>query len=107
MPAAGKYREQIAIYLPYATLSDGLGGRVLSGVGTSFTVWARVQALPAKEDLIDGKITYRQPFKVSLRYDEQISNTSRIEWNGKRISINSVVVNERKTEMQLLGVLVK
>ncbi|ALW86330.1 hypothetical protein AUC43_15305 [Hymenobacter sedentarius] len=104
MSNAGKYRERVTFYTPGATVSDGAGGQLPAGPETSLTLWARVQALPAKEDLISGKIVPRQPYKVTIRYASSLSNSTRMECNGKHISVTSIVSNERTTEIYLYGV---
>jgi len=103
MSQAGKFREQVTFYTPGATVSDGAGGRLPAAAETPVTLWARVQALPAKEDLMNGKVSYRQPYKVSIRFTSGISNSNRMEWNGKQLSITSVVSDERSTEIYFYG----
>ena len=103
MSKAGQFRERVTFYTPGTAVSDGAGGLLASAAETSVTAWARVQALTAKEDLVNGKVTYRQPYKITIRHTSGMSNTNRIEWNGKQLSITSVVGDERSTEIYFYG----
>lgn len=104
MSSAGKFRERVTFYVPGATVSDGAGGRLPAAAETSVTLWARVQALQAKEDLVNGKVTYRQPYKVTIRFTSGIDQSNRLEWNGKQLSITSVVTDERSTEIYFYAI---
>lgn len=103
MSNAGKFREQVTFYTPGQVVQDEVGGLVPVSDETSVTLWARIQALPAKEDLIDGKISYRQPYKVTVRFTSGLSSSDRMEWNGLSISITSIRSDERSTEIYLYG----
>ena len=106
MSYAGQFKERVTFYTPGAMVSNGAGGMKATGPETSVTLWARVQVLPAKEDLINGKVTYRQPYKVTVRATGDMNATKRMAWNGRYLSIVSVTPNERATEIQLVGYVV-
>ncbi|MDO7847458.1 phage head closure protein [Hymenobacter sp. M29] len=103
MSAAAKFRERVTFYTPGQTVQDEVGGMVPASAETGVTHWARIQALPAKEDLINGKISYRQPYKVTVRFTSGLSSSDRMEWNGHSISITSIWSDERNTEIYLYG----
>jgi head-tail adaptor len=99
---AGKYREQISIKKPLTATTDELGG---SG-STSYLewlTWAKMELLPAKENSVNAKVTYGQPYKITVRYQEEIDHTILVVWQEKELTISSVVVDQKKTEMYLYG----
>lgn len=108
--------------------SDGLGGWLLNTATTSvlsdtfsdtfydtfsgdittpiqlpkpIAVWANVKELDAKESLTNGKVVTKQPFKITIRYNSTIDTTCNVEWNNKKLGVNSVVADARKTYMVL------
>ncbi|MET4072980.1 phage head closure protein [Hymenobacter sp. UYCo722] len=103
MSNGAKFRERVTFYTPGATISDGAGGWVATSSETGMTLWARVQVLQAKEDLIDGKISYRQPYKVTIRFISSLSSSDRMAWNDHSISITSIRGDERNTEIYFYG----
>lgn len=123
MSQAGKYREQIELIAPAPLVQDATGGFcpapmggsllgsgtfpfVLGGVTTiavSSLTWAKVETLSANEVLENGKLTYKQPYRITIRWTEAVTNTYAVVWRGKTIAINSVVEDVRWTEKVLIG----
>ena len=104
MSQAGKLREIITLYTPAAPVADGAGGWLPAAAETSTTAYAQVRQMQAKEDLVNGKITYRQPYRITLRANQvDLTNLSRIEWKEVKLSIVSVTTDERNTETNLIG----
>lgn len=77
-----------------------LGGVVVDG---AYQCWARVEQLTAKEVLENNKLTYKQPYRITIRYAGPVTNIERVEWNGVKIYINSVTQDARQTEKILVG----
>lgn len=102
MSQAGKYREIVTFYQPGPLVQNTSGGFV-EGAETSFTAWAKVETLAAKENLENGRLTYKQPYKIIIRYVKTVNQIDRVEWNGVKITINSVTHDARRTEKTLLG----
>jgi SPP1 family predicted phage head-tail adaptor len=121
--AAGKFREQITVYEPQVLVRDSTGGFTPAPAGgsllssgtfpftlsssiqspTSITIWAKVEQLTAKETLENGRLTYKQPYKITIRWDSTVDRLDRIEWRGVKIAINSVTQDTRGTEKILFG----
>ncbi|UPL50526.1 phage head closure protein [Hymenobacter sublimis] len=104
MSAAGKFREVITIITPASVTTTDALGTIAVSTATSVTRWAAVEMLPAKEELVDGKVIYHQPYQFTLRYDAAITPMQRLEWKGKKISITSVRFNKNYTEIYLNGI---
>lgn len=70
---------------------------------SSSTSYAQVQQQAAKEDLVNGKITYRQPYKITVRAGQSLdlTNLVRIEWRGIHLSVVSLVTDERNMQTTL------
>lgn len=102
MSRAGKYREQVTFYQPGALTQNVVGDQV-EGPETSFTLWASVESLAAKESLENGRLTYKQPYRIVIRFADSVTNIERVVWNGVTICINSVTQDARRTEKVLLG----
>lgn len=101
MSKAGQFREQIALLVPAAEpVSDGAGG-FLATAETEVPLWARVQRQAGSEQLRLGAIQGGQPYKVTLRYYPGVRRDYRLRFEGKSLSITSIVHNERKTETLL------
>jgi head-tail adaptor len=102
--AAGKYRERVTIYTPALTIETAFG-RKPTGPEASLETWAAVQQLQAKTFFEDGKLYFKQPYRITLRYvnapDLQFAN--RVEWDGKRISVASITTDAKKTVTTIYG----
>jgi len=96
-------RERITVYLPRPTVTDEFGDQVPSASEDSMELWAKVEAQVGKETEANGKVTYSQPYKITIRYNDQITNAGRLTWRQVGIAINSVVADVRNTEMYLRG----
>lgn len=99
-------RERVIIYTPGAVVDDGLGGRLPTGPEASFETWAAVtqyQAQPVPND--EGKFIIKQKHRIVIRYVNapNVQYTNRVEWNGTNITVQSVVIDPRKTTITLHG----
>jgi hypothetical protein len=119
--AAGKFREQITLITPTKLVQNSSGGfsPALTGsalgsgtlpfvlgtptIGTNVTTWGKVEQLAAKEELVNGKLKYKQPYRITIRFTNAVVNVDRITWKGITIAINSVTQDARKTEKILFG----
>ena len=79
-----------------------MGGMVKVSADDTVGAWASVKQMAAREDLINGKIVYRHPYRVTLRYDASIKANKRLSWEGLSLNITSVIHDERKTETTLI-----
>ena len=102
MSAGAKFRERVTLHTPLPAESDGMGGKLKAGPDTTAETNAAVKQLAAREDLINGKIVYRHPYRVTLRYTSSITANQRLTWEGRSLNISSVIHDERKTETTLI-----
>lgn len=79
-----------------------MGGTLKAGPDATVKTWAAVKQLAAREDLINGKIVYRQPYRVTMRYDASVTAAKRLTWNGRSFNISSIQHDARKTETILI-----
>lgn len=86
-----------------------IGGSVLGGTLPSpsipyvVTTWGKVEQLAAKEELVNGKLKYKQPYRITIRYTNEVSNVDKVTWKGVTIAINSITQDARRTEKILFG----
>lgn len=102
MSKAAKFRERVTIHTPKPAISDNMGGMLKVGADDTMETNAAVKQLAAREDLINGKIVYRHPYRVTLRYNNFIKAKQRLTWEGLSLNISSVIHDERKTETTLI-----
>lgn len=102
MAQAASFRERVTIYTSGATVENAFG-RKPAGLETSLETWAAVQQLQAKVYFEDGKTEIKRPFKVIIRYvnDPTVQYTNRVEWNGIKLTVQSVVTDAKKTTTTL------
>lgn len=98
--SAGHLRHRITIQSETLS-SDGRGG--YTGVqGTSFTAWARVSPVSAREafahGMVQGSITHR----VTLRYQSGIRPKMRVLWGTRVLLIQGVrTIDEERRVVEL------
>ena len=92
-----------ASYATGSYASASYGAPVATTSNTSVTTWAKVEQLTAKEVLENGKLTYKQPYRITIRYTNTITNVDQVEWKGITIVINSITQDARQTEKILFG----
>jgi SPP1 family predicted phage head-tail adaptor len=105
MAQAAAFREWVTIFSPAPSVDDGLGGRVTAGPAPTLETWASVQQLQAKVFFENGKTYIKQPYRITIRYvnDPTVEFTNRVEWNGVRITVASVVTDAKKTVTTIYG----
>jgi SPP1 family predicted phage head-tail adaptor len=104
MTNAGTLRDRITIITSGPTVENAFG-RKPAGPDTVMEIWAALQQLQAKTFFEDGKFYSKQPYRITLRYDSApgLTVADRVEWNGLRISIASIVTDPKKTTTTIYG----
>lgn len=97
---AGLLRERVTLVSNGDGVPDGRGG-FRPGPETTQTVWGRVQSLKGSEQLRLGAILTGQVYVITLRLPLEVSETMRIRWQDKTMSVQSLVREERSREVTL------
>jgi SPP1 family predicted phage head-tail adaptor len=100
--AAGRLRKQVTIQGVTRT-PDGGGGYTETPVEIA-EVWANVQPLDGREQLIAMQTGLQRPYRFTIRYLPDISSIHRVVYDGRTFDVKSVVdPEERHRELELLA----
>ena len=99
--SAGAFRERIALLSPPATVPDGRGGNVASGLPPETVLYARVTPLNAYEKAALGQVLNPAAYRITLRYRAGVSAKDRIRWNGLVLNVQGCQADERKQHLTL------
>ncbi|WP_156108935.1 head-tail adaptor protein [Hymenobacter sp. APR13] len=84
-------------------VDDGIGGVLATDTIALYTLPAQVTVLKAVEQFLNNQLNDKQPIRITIRYMEAITSDTPLEWQGKRVTVVSVVPSERKTELVIFG----
>jgi SPP1 family predicted phage head-tail adaptor len=101
----GQLRDRVVIQSKTPS-SDTQGGRAVSW-GTLATVWARVQALTAAEQMAAQAVSSRVRYEVEIQYRTDVTPAMRLSWtpylgSAKTVEILGVRVKDGKPERLVL-----
>jgi SPP1 family predicted phage head-tail adaptor len=99
---AGKLRKQVSIE-GVTRIPDGGGGYIETPIETPL-IWASVEPLSGREQLIAMQTGMLRPYRFQLRYLPDTSSMLRVKYDGRTFDVKSVVdPDERHRELVLLA----
>lgn len=99
---AGQLRQRVSIQ--YAVLTQGAMNENTKDWTTRNQVWADISPITAREFVANEQIRGEVSHKITIRYDNVISNTDRIQdSNGKNYTITGILnIDTRNRKMEIL-----
>ena len=92
---AGKLRHRVELYT-VSTTADGQGGSTPTYTLES-TRYAEVKQLSMNESMRSGLVAGESNYRITLRRPTGVElsrSVTQIRWNGKRLSVTSIVTDE-------------
>lgn len=95
--------KQVTIQTVASRTPDG-GGGYTEIPGELATVWASVEPLEGREQLIAMQTGIQRPHRFTMRYRSDLSPTAGLTYAGRRFDVKSVVdTEERHVELVILA----
>ena len=96
----GKMRERVTIEKPVRT-ENKMGESVLTWVAVRRT-WASVEGVSSKEVLANSRQEFDISHRVRLRYQSDLTNNHRLDWNGRKLEIISLLEHGHHTQHEAI-----
>lgn len=103
MARAGRLDQRITLQEKQRT-ADGIGGftDALSNIGTTPTVWAKVEPKSGSEDLSEGRMNAVGMYVFTVRTRTDLNESMVILWGGETYNIQAIMRRgERPLYMQI------
>lgn len=99
---AGKLRSKIDFYSPTNVRDEYLA--FVESYTLTFSTWAEVIFLSAKESLVNAQVTAGQTLVFEIRYRTGIDETMKIKFNNVSYNIQSIEnVTARNKTLRIVG----
>lgn len=89
MTGAGEFSQQVTIRA-LASAADEYGGTAETAADMA-TVWAKVEPLQGREQLMAMQTGMERPHRFTIRYRDDVTGASEILYAGRRYNVTSVV----------------
>lgn len=98
---AGELDRRITLYQP--TTVRTATGATTTTYAEAATVWARVRASTASEQIRNGLTSAAAPHAIRIRYRTDVDETWRIGFEGRTLEIGSVIEFGRREALDIVA----
>lgn len=96
----GKLRERVTVQVASGT-TNSVGELVLSWADSS-AVWASVEGVSAREQLLSGQSQVAISHRVRLRYLPGLTQSNRFVWRNRTLEIVSLLEHGNRSEHEAI-----
>lgn len=96
----GKLRERVTVQVASGT-TNSVGELVLSWADSS-AVWASVEGVSAREQLLSGQSQVAISHRVRLRYLPGLTQSNRFVWRNRTLEIVSLLEHNNRSEHEAI-----
>jgi SPP1 family predicted phage head-tail adaptor len=100
MITPGAMRERVTVQIASGT-TNALGETVLTW-SDSTSVWASVNGVSAREQLISGQNQVAISHRIVMRYLPGLTQSMRLSWRSRTLEIMSLLEHGNRSEHELL-----
>ncbi|GAB4274628.1 phage head closure protein [Thermincola ferriacetica] len=98
---AAELRHRITIQQNNGTTTDSEGIPIENWFDV-VTVWARIRDLSGREYFAAQQVQAEVSTEITIRYREGINTNMRVKYGSRIFGIQSIIPDERKTELRLM-----
>lgn len=100
MIRAGELRERVTVQVASGS-TNTLGETVLAW-SNSTSVWASVEGVSAREQLLTGQNAVAISHRIRLRYLPGLTQNMRFSWRGRTLEIVSLLEHDNRGEHEAI-----
>jgi SPP1 family predicted phage head-tail adaptor len=98
-----KFRHRITLQKK-TTTENNIGDNVATWSDVT-TVWAAVEPLRGKEEIISAQVTSETTHRITVRYRDGLNSHMRIKFGSREFRIESLInLDERNRQLELMCV---
>lgn len=96
----GKLRERVTVQVASGS-TNSMGETVLTWADSS-AVWASVEGVSAREQLLSGQSQVAISHRVRMRYLPGLTQSNRFSWRGRTLEIVSLLEHGNRSEHEAI-----